>query len=237
LKKLFRGSNFVQKFGPSYKKTASKQEDVYYPDGDEAMMEEQVVEEEVTEEGETDEPGETSEGEIKLEPNPDQKPDIPASDGRGSDDMEIDSDTKPEDNKITIPDQTRFSPPLGRSHSARPRERSRSRERLDVRKGRVDDAMGSGLARFESYDKWKVICRLLIPSKAAGSVIGKAGCTIKGLREEYGCSVMIPDSRGPERIITIKAADYNISGQVNIFGQKWTFFVFFSSKFQLKNNF
>jgi len=30
------------------------------------------------------------------------------------------------------------------------------------------------------FDKWKVVCRLLIPAKAAGSVIGKSGSTIKG---------------------------------------------------------
>jgi hypothetical protein len=68
--------------------------------------------------------------------------------------------------------------------------------------------------RLGSFEQWKVQARLLIPSKAAGSVIGKAGSTIKGLREQFGCSVMIPDSRGPERIITIKAADYKLIGQV-----------------------
>jgi len=66
------------------------------------------------------------------------------------------------------------------------------------------------------YDRMKVICRLLIPSKAAGAVIGKSGSTIKGLRDQYGCSVMIPalDVRGPERIITIKAANYQLIGKI-----------------------
>lgn len=66
------------------------------------------------------------------------------------------------------------------------------------------------------YERMKVICRLLIPSKAAGAVIGKSGSTIKGLRDQYGCSVMIPalDIRGPERIITIKAANYQLIGKI-----------------------
>lgn len=70
---------------------------------------------------------------------------------------------------------------------------------------------------YGRFDRWKVICRLLIPSKAAGSVIGKSGSTIKGLREQYGCSVMIPAlevHRGPERIITIKAGNYNLIGKI-----------------------
>ena len=47
-------------------------------------------------------------------------------------------------------------------------------------------------------------------------MIGKSGSTIKGLRDQYGCSVMIPalDIRGPERIITIKAANYNLIGKI-----------------------
>lgn len=67
---------------------------------------------------------------------------------------------------------------------------------------------GDGGGYQGRYDRWKVICRLLIPSKAAGSVIGKSGSTIKGLREQYGCSVMIPalERGGPERIITIKVS-------------------------------
>ena len=37
-----------------------------------------------------------------------------------------------------------------------------------------------------------------------------------GLREQYGCSVMIPalEVRGPERIITIKAGNYNLIGKI-----------------------
>ena len=69
--------------------------------------------------------------------------------------------------------------------------------------------LGDGEGGYQGrYDRWKVICRLLIPSKAAGSVIGKSGSTIKGLREQYGCSVMIPalERGGPERIITIKVS-------------------------------
>jgi len=79
------------------------------------------------------------------------------------------------------------------------------------------DRRGDGDGGYQGrFDRWKVICRLLIPSKAAGSVIGKSGSTIKGLREQYGCSVMIPalERGGPERIITIKAANYNLIGKI-----------------------
>ena len=57
---------------------------------------------------------------------------------------------------------------------------------------------------------WKVVSRVLIPAKTAGSVIGIGGSTIKQLREEYGCSVMIPDSNSPERILAIRTQNYHL---------------------------
>ncbi|XP_067001909.1 heterogeneous nuclear ribonucleoprotein K [Anabrus simplex] len=45
--------------------------------------------------------------------------------------------------------------------------------------------------------------RLLIPSKAAGSIIGKGGHNITKLRTEYKASITVPDCPGPERILTV----------------------------------
>lgn len=45
--------------------------------------------------------------------------------------------------------------------------------------------------------------RLLIQSKAAGSVIGKGGQNISRLRSENQASITVPDCPGPERVLTI----------------------------------
>jgi len=50
--------------------------------------------------------------------------------------------------------------------------------------------------------------RMMVPSKMAGSLIGKGGQNIKQLREEYSCNVRIPDCPGPERIMEITAEDW-----------------------------
>ncbi|XP_069786152.1 heterogeneous nuclear ribonucleoprotein K isoform X2 [Narcine bancroftii] len=47
--------------------------------------------------------------------------------------------------------------------------------------------------------------RLLLQSKNAGAVIGKGGKNIKSLRTDYNASVSVPDSSGPERILSINA--------------------------------
>ena len=52
-------------------------------------------------------------------------------------------------------------------------------------------------------DKYEV--RLLIPSKVAGSIIGKAGANIQKLRSDNNASVRVPDCPGPERVMTIEA--------------------------------
>lgn len=49
--------------------------------------------------------------------------------------------------------------------------------------------------------------RLLIPSKIAGSIIGKAGANIQILRNEFNANVRVPDCPGPERVMTIQADD------------------------------
>ena len=108
--------------------------------------------------------------------------------------MEIETD-----NKTESPDDRDLSP----SRRFSPR-RSPDRQKL----------FDEGFHRGESYEKWKMSARLMIPAKTAGSIIGKQGSTIKALRDQFGCSVIIPDSRGPERIITIRAANFDTIGQV-----------------------
>lgn len=53
----------------------------------------------------------------------------------------------------------------------------------------------------------KFEARLLIPSKIAGSIIGKSGANIQTLRNEYNANVRVPDCPGPERVMTIHADD------------------------------
>jgi len=50
-------------------------------------------------------------------------------------------------------------------------------------------------------------CRMLIPSKMAGSIIGKKGANIQMLRSEYSANIKLPDSPGPERIFSVSAHD------------------------------
>ncbi|KAI2661303.1 Heterogeneous nuclear ribonucleoprotein K [Labeo rohita] len=47
--------------------------------------------------------------------------------------------------------------------------------------------------------------RILLQSKNAGAVIGKGGKNIKALRTDYNATVSVPDSSGPERILSISA--------------------------------
>ncbi|KPJ12457.1 Heterogeneous nuclear ribonucleoprotein K [Papilio machaon] len=47
----------------------------------------------------------------------------------------------------------------------------------------------------------------LIPSKVAGSIIGKGGSNISKLRNEYKASITVPDCPGPERVLSISASD------------------------------
>lgn len=49
----------------------------------------------------------------------------------------------------------------------------------------------------------KIWCRLLIPSKVAGAIIGKGGATIKSLRDEFAAIINIPEARAPERVLKI----------------------------------
>lgn len=47
--------------------------------------------------------------------------------------------------------------------------------------------------------------RILIQSKAAGSVIGKGGHNITRLRTENNATITVPDCLGPERVLSIEA--------------------------------
>ncbi|KAK7867671.1 hypothetical protein R5R35_011552 [Gryllus longicercus] len=70
-------------------------------------------------------------------------------------------------------------------------------------KREADSDMGSPQKRSRSGGDTEV--RLLIPSKAAGSIIGKGGHNITKLRTEYKASITVPDCPGPERILTISS--------------------------------
>lgn len=47
--------------------------------------------------------------------------------------------------------------------------------------------------------------RFLMQSKNAGAIIGKGGSNIKRLRQDFKATVTVPDSEGPERILTVGA--------------------------------
>merc|ERR1712001_582956 len=47
----------------------------------------------------------------------------------------------------------------------------------------------------------------MIPSKVAGSIIGKGGANIQKLRSDFNANVRVPDCPGPERVMTIHADD------------------------------
>jgi len=49
--------------------------------------------------------------------------------------------------------------------------------------------------------------RVLIPSKAAGALIGKGGETVKRLRNDFNADISIPDSITPERIMHVSTPD------------------------------
>ncbi|CAL8135465.1 unnamed protein product [Orchesella dallaii] len=53
--------------------------------------------------------------------------------------------------------------------------------------------------------------RVLIPSRVAGSVIGKGGSNISRLRSENKASISVPDCPGPERLISVSADEAEIT--------------------------
>ena len=47
----------------------------------------------------------------------------------------------------------------------------------------------------------RVMIRIMIPTRMAGSVIGKGGAQVKQMRSDYGTQIIIPESSGEERLI------------------------------------
>ena len=59
--------------------------------------------------------------------------------------------------------------------------------------------------------------RLLIPSKVAGSIIGKGGKNISRIRKDFNATVHVPDCDGPERVVSITADEettLNVLGEI-----------------------
>ncbi|KAL1513650.1 hypothetical protein ABEB36_003036 [Hypothenemus hampei] len=67
----------------------------------------------------------------------------------------------------------------------------------------ADGDMGSAQKRSKRAGDEEV--RLLIPSKVAGSIIGKGGQNITKLRSQYKASITVPDCPGPERLLTLSS--------------------------------
>ncbi|XP_020904927.1 heterogeneous nuclear ribonucleoprotein K [Exaiptasia diaphana] len=59
--------------------------------------------------------------------------------------------------------------------------------------------------RFKHQSNDQATIRILLQSKDAGGIIGKAGSNIKRLRSEYNAVVNVPDTNSSERILTITA--------------------------------
>lgn len=69
-------------------------------------------------------------------------------------------------------------------------------------KREADGDMGSPQKRSRRGDEE---VRLLIPSKVAGSIIGKGGQNITKLRSQYKASITVPDCPGPERMLSLSS--------------------------------
>lgn len=82
-----------------------------------------------------------------------------------------------------------------------------------------NDSYGSGQKRSRGEGGFEV--RLLIPSKMAGSIIGRAGANIKELRSRNDSNVRVPDNPGPERIMWIQAKDCQTA--INVIEQSLPF--------------
>ncbi len=64
-------------------------------------------------------------------------------------------------------------------------------------------AANAAASKRHRGDKFEV--RLLVPSKCAGSIIGKGGQNIQKLRTEFNANIRVPDCPGPERVMTIQS--------------------------------
>ncbi|XP_016898131.1 heterogeneous nuclear ribonucleoprotein K-like isoform X2 [Cynoglossus semilaevis] len=77
----------------------------------------------------------------------------------------------------------------------------------------AEDADEQKLLKRSRNSDEMVELRILLQSKNAGAVIGKGGKNIKALRTDYNASVSVPDSSGPERILSI-SADIETVGEI-----------------------
>ncbi|XP_057660814.1 heterogeneous nuclear ribonucleoprotein K isoform X2 [Diorhabda carinulata] len=85
------------------------------------------------------------------------------------------------------------------------------RGRVAMKRG-ADADMGSPQKRSRRGDEE---VRLLIPSKVAGSIIGKGGQNITKLRSQYKASITVPDCPGPERLLTLSSDMDSVCNIVN----------------------
>jgi len=67
-----------------------------------------------------------------------------------------------------------------------------------------DDGQQSQLKRKKGEGP-KYDLRILLQSKNAGAIIGKAGANIRRLRADFNATVQVPDCNGPERVLIISA--------------------------------
>ncbi|XP_036602642.1 heterogeneous nuclear ribonucleoprotein K-like isoform X2 [Trichosurus vulpecula] len=77
----------------------------------------------------------------------------------------------------------------------------------------AEDMEGEGAFKRPRNTDKIVKLRILLRNKHAGAVIGKGGKNIKALRTDYNASVSVPDSCGPERILSI-SADVETIGEI-----------------------
>lgn len=54
----------------------------------------------------------------------------------------------------------------------------------------------------------KIVCRILIPTRLAGAIIGKGGETVNEMRMAHDCEISIPTSTTPERTVRVMAAEH-----------------------------
>jgi heterogeneous nuclear ribonucleoprotein K len=60
------------------------------------------------------------------------------------------------------------------------------------------------MSHHNSVDENAIVdLRFLIPSRAAGVIIGKGGENVKEIRDKYEIEVSLPDTTGPERVLNI----------------------------------
>jgi len=73
----------------------------------------------------------------------------------------------------------------------------------DIENGSSHEHDSPSGGKDRGKDSGDIETRLLIPSKTAGSIIGKGGSIISRIRSEYPAHINIPDCPGPERIVTV----------------------------------